>query len=106
MEVLRTAMAGTLESSDAQVTVEPGAGKVELDIESSVINQFGRKIKATVEETLERLGVDNVKVKVVDKGALDCTLKARVEGAIFRASGYSEEEIRERKKLPWGGAIR
>ena len=106
MEVLRAAMAGALESSDAQVTVEPGEGRVELDIESSVINQFGRKIKATVEETLERLGVDNVKVKVVDKGALDCTLKARVEGAVFRASGYSEDEICEGKKLPWGGAIR
>ena len=105
MEVKGTAMAGTLESSDAQVTVEPGTSGIELSIESSVINQYGRKIRATVLETLERLDVKNAKVTVVDKGALDCTLKARVEGAVFRASGYTEEDICAGKKLPWGGAI-
>ena len=41
MEIKKSAMAGTLESSDAQVTVEPGNGSVELTIESSVIHQFG-----------------------------------------------------------------
>jgi len=106
MEVKGTAMAGTLESSDAQITVEPGADGIELSIESSVINQYGKKIRATILETLERLDVKNVKMTVVDKGALDCTLKARVEGAVYRASGYSEEEICAGKKLPWGGVIR
>ena len=105
MEVKGTAMAGTLESSDAQVTVEPGTNGIELTIESSVINQYGKKIRATVLETLERLEVKDAKVTVVDKGALDCTLKARVEGAVFRASGYSEDVICAGKKLPWGGAI-
>ena len=105
MEVKGTAMAGTLESSDAQVTVEPGTSGIELSIESSVINQYGRKIRATVLETLERLDVKNAKVTVVDKGALDCTLKARVEGAVFRASGYTEDDICAGKKLPWGGAL-
>lgn len=99
MEVKGTAMAGTLESSDAQVTVEPGTNGIELTIESSVINQYGRKIRATVMETLERLDVKNAKVTVVDKGALDCTLKARVEGAVFRSNGITVN-------LPWGGAIR
>ena len=41
MQIKKAAMAGTLESSDAQVTVEPGNGSVELSIESSVIHQFG-----------------------------------------------------------------
>ena len=35
MEIKKTAMAGTLESSDAQVTVEPGEGKIELTIEAA-----------------------------------------------------------------------
>ena len=39
MEVKKAAMAGTLESSDAQVTVEPGNGTVELSIGGSVIGQ-------------------------------------------------------------------
>ncbi len=100
MEILRSAMAGTLESSDAQVTVEPGEGGIELELSSSVMNQYGRQIKATVLETLERLEVKDARVTVVDKGALDCTLKARVECAVFRSCGKSAENI------PWGGAVR
>ena len=75
MQIKKAAMAGTLESSDAQVTVEPGNGTIELSIESSVIHQFGKQIKATVLETLDRLDVKDAKVTVVDKGALDCTLR-------------------------------
>ena len=100
MEILKAAMAGTLESSDAQVMVEPADDGIELTLESSVMNQYGRQIKATVLETLERLGVANARVSVVDKGALDCTIKARVECAVFRSCGRSAENI------PWGGAIR
>ncbi len=99
MKIERAAVAGTLESSDAQITVEPGAGGIELSIESSVIHQFGKQIRAVVLETLERLEVTDARVTVVDKGALDCTLKARVECAVYRANGISEN-------LPWGGVIR
>ncbi|MGN1016953.1 MAG: citrate lyase acyl carrier protein [Faecousia sp.] len=99
MEILKTAAAGTLESSDCLVTVEPGEG-IHLDLSSSVMNQYGRQIKATVLETLERLGVSNASVTVVDKGALDCTLKARVECAVYRSNGTSASNI------PWGGAVR
>ena len=100
MEILKAAMAGTLESSDAQVMVEPADDGIELTLESSVMNQYGRQIKATVLETLERLGVENARVSVVAKGALDCTIKARVECAVFRSCGASEANI------PWGGAVR
>lgn len=100
MEILKTAVAGTLESSDAQVTIEPSAGGIELTIESSVINQYGRQIKETILATLDYLGVKQAKVKVVDKGALDCTLKARVECAVFRSSGWGD------KHIPWGGLVK
>lgn len=99
MEIKKAAMAGTLESSDAQVTVEPGTQGIELSIESSVIHQFGRQIKATVMETLERMEIKAAKVTVVDKGALDCTLKARVECAVYRSNDITEN-------LPWGGKIK
>lgn len=98
MQIQQTAIAGTLESSDAQVTVAPGNG-IELTIESSVIHQFGKQIRKTVLETLERLEVRDATVTVIDKGALDCTLKARVECAVFRSNGQTDQ-------LPWGGAIR
>ena len=99
MEIQKAAVAGTLESSDAPVTVEPGPGGIHLELSSSVMNQYGRQIKATVLETLERLGVTDAQVTVVDKGALDCTLKARVECAVFRSCGQSAQNI------PWGGVV-
>ena len=99
MKILSSAMAGTLESSDCMVTVEPGEG-VSLSLSSSVMNQYGRQIKATVLETLERLDVKDASVTVVDKGALDCTIKARVECAVLRSCGESA------KNIPWGCVIR
>ena len=45
MEIKKPAMAGTLESSDCQVTVEPGNGSVEFNLESAVINQYGNQIR-------------------------------------------------------------
>lgn len=99
MEIKKPAMAGTLESSDCQVTIEEGEGKIDFTLDSAVINQYGNQIRKVVYETLENLGINNVKISVIDKGALDCTIKARVEGAVFR----SLEQIDD---LPWGGAIR
>ena len=99
MEIKKPAVAGTLESSDCQVTVEPGNGKVDFSLESAVIHQFGNQIKKVTLETLKDLGVDNVRISIVDKGALDCTIKARMEGAEFRA-------VDQYDNIPWGGAVR
>ena len=99
MEIKKAAMAGTLESSDAQVTVEPGTEGIELSIESSVINQYGKQIRKVILETLDRLEVTNGKVKDALSQSLDCTLKARVECAVYRSNDVTEN-------LPWGGVIR
>ena len=99
MEILKPAMAGTLESSDCQVTVEPGENGIQFDLDSAVINQFRNQIRKVVYETLENLEVKNVKIQIVDKGALDCTIKARIEGAVFRS-------VNQKEDLPWGGAIK
>ena len=40
-----------------------------------------------------------VRISIVDKGALDCTIKARIEGAVFRA-------VDQYDNIPWGGAVR
>lgn len=100
MEIQKTAIAGTLESSDAQITIEPFTEGLDILIESSVMNQYGRQIKATIIETLENLNVTNAKVLVIDKGALACTLKSRLECAVFRSLSASEENI------PWGGIVK
>ena len=86
--VLKTVgVAGTLESSDAMITVEPAnQGGIVIDISSSVKRQFGRQIEETVLNTIKELGVENANVKVVDKGALNYTLIARTKAAVYRAA--------------------
>ncbi len=99
MILKKPAIAGTLESSDAQIMVEPGDGKIELIIQSSVQNQYGKQIKAAIMEVLDRLKVSDARISVVDKGALDCTLKARLECAIFRSCEITEN-------YSWGDVIK
>ncbi len=79
------AVAGTLESSDIFVEIAPGGGGVSLTLESPVKEQFGRAIEAAARDVLARLGVDDASVRLTDRGALDCTIRARVETAVRRA---------------------
>ena len=83
MEILKSASAGTMESSDAYVEIEPGTG-IEIALESVVQGQFGDAIRNVVAEVLRDCGVENAKVRVVDRGALDCVIRARVETAVVR----------------------
>lgn len=100
VKIGKPAVAGTLESSDAMVTVEPNEeGGIDFELDSAVIHQYGNSIRRTVMDVLKRLDVEDVKISVVDKGALDCTLKARVECAVYRSNDQVEQ-------LPWGGAIK
>ena len=62
MQLKKAAVAGTLESSDVQVSVEPGEGTLDISIQSSVLNQYGRQIMATVREVLDHLAVADAKV--------------------------------------------
>ena len=84
MKIVKNAVAGTLESSDVYVQVEPNEG-IEIELESVVLVQFGDAIKASVMEVLAENEVENVKVSVNDRGAIDCTIRARVETALKRA---------------------
>jgi len=80
------AWAGTMESSDIYVEVAPlaaGSG-IELSVQSVVYAQFGDAIEKTIMETLESLAIDDMKVVANDRGAVDCTIKARVETAVRR----------------------
>ena len=68
------------------VKIGPGKG-LEVELQSSVEAQFGRQIRALITETLEGLGIRDAHVDAVDKGALDCTIRARVTAAAVRATG-------------------
>ena len=86
MQIRKKAIAGTMESSDAMVTVLP-AEELAVQIDSVVLAQYGQQIEAVVRGTLERLDVRCGEVLVDDHGAVDCVLAARVETAVRRARG-------------------
>ena len=83
MEIMKKASAGTMESSDAYVEIEP-SDCLEIQLESVVMKQFGEAIQASVAEVLASCGVTRATVRVVDRGALDCVIRARVETAVLR----------------------
>jgi citrate lyase subunit gamma (acyl carrier protein) len=87
MEPKVSAQAGTLESSDVLVLVEPvaaGSGR-RIELESNVMTQYGRRIQEQVILMLDRLSVSDIRILLKDKGALDATVRARVETAIRRS---------------------
>jgi citrate lyase subunit gamma (acyl carrier protein) len=83
--IVRKAQAGTIQSSDLMVFVEPAAELV-IEIESTVRRQFEHLIRAKIEEVLRSHGVDAGRVRVSDRGALDYAIQARVETALLRAA--------------------
>jgi len=85
MQIRRKASAGTMQSSDLMVEVEPAA-TLRIEIESTVKKQFEQLIRARIEQPLARLGVRSGHIKVTDRGALDYAIEARVEAALLRAA--------------------
>ena len=82
-----SAVAGSLESNDILITISgssTGGNANSVSLSSIVINQFGPAIRAVIDQCLEASGLTGVEVAVQDKGALECTIKARMETAIAR----------------------
>ena len=86
MKIVKKGQAGTMQSSDLMVTVEPAEG-LEIDIQSTVKKQFEHLIRARLEQVLSKLGVASGKISVSDRGALDYAIEARLEAALNRAGG-------------------
>lgn len=86
MLIRKESVAGTVESSDVMVYVAPAASGVSLEVNSSVGKQFDAQIRAIVHEVLAQLGVTAVALKLEDRGALDCVLRARLKAALLRAT--------------------
>ncbi|MGC9781041.1 MAG: citrate lyase acyl carrier protein [Candidatus Heimdallarchaeota archaeon] len=89
MIIERIAQAGSLESCDILITVEPskpGTG-IHIHLESPSVKQFGDRIKSEITEVVKRLEIQDVKIIAIDKGSLEYCIKARTEAALRRASG-------------------
>ena len=86
MELIKTGMASTVESGDILVEVEKTeTSGLEIQLDSTVMGLYGRRIREVITETVAECGVDGIKIVASDKGALDCTIRARIKTAILRA---------------------
>jgi len=96
---IKIGQAGTLESSDVLVLVRfsPQQKGIDVEIESPSKKCFGKIIIKKIEETLSLLRITDIYIKAQDRGALDCTISARVETAVKRALDYKEEEEKWKK---------
>lgn len=86
-EIIKHAAAGTLESSDVYVEIGPNETGVAVELESVVMEQFGDAIETVVRQVLDECGVTRALVRVSDRGALECVIRARVETAVRRGEG-------------------
>lgn len=86
-ELTRAGQAGTFESNDIVVTIAPaerGAG-INISLQSPVVNQYGARIREVIQEVLIKAGISDARVDANDRGALDCTIRARMAAALERA---------------------
>lgn len=86
MKILKKGQAGTMQSSDLMVTVEPAETLV-VEIQSTVKKQFEHLIRARIEQVLTRGEVTSGLISISDRGALDYAIEARLEAALQRAGG-------------------
>lgn len=85
---IKNSFAGTLESGDIMIQISPSDdGNTHIELDSTVAFQFGERIKEVILETLRENDLEGVIVRATDKGALDCTIRARVATAVVRATG-------------------
>lgn len=81
------AQAGTFESSDVLFLIEPLPEKSGRKIElfSTVLHQYGESFNKIVTEMLDDYALTDIHIIARDKGALEPTIKARLETAINRS---------------------
>lgn len=87
MKPQHPSQAGTFESSDVIVLIEPleiGSGR-KIEIESIVKLQYGDNLKTVVNEMLDQYVLTDIHIILKDKGALEPVVKARIETAILRS---------------------
>lgn len=84
MKIKKKAQAGTMQSSDLMVFVEP-ADELTVEIESTVKKQFEHLIRARIDEVLLCHVVTSGNIRVTDRGALDYAIAARLEAALHRS---------------------
>lgn len=92
MEIKQQALAGTLESSDVLVEMIPENCPLAIELSSPVKAQFGEDILNTVREVMAEQGITEGRIRLEDRGALDCTIRARLLTCLERAQAQGGKQ--------------
>lgn len=90
------AQSGTFESSDVIVLIEPlpnNSGR-KIEVSSTVMQQFGTSFNQIVVDMLDQFEMTDIHLIAKDKGALEPTIKARLETAIKRSLDLQEGTLK------------
>lgn len=93
MKPKKASQAGTFESSDVIFLIEPlpeNSGR-KIELYSTVLHQYGESFNKIVVEMLDQHKLTDIHLIARDKGALEPTIKARLETAIRRSIGTTED---------------
>jgi citrate lyase subunit beta/citryl-CoA lyase len=71
--------------NDCHVTIDPSSSGIH--IESTVASLYGDRIEACAKDALNELGLRDVGVTILDSGALDFCIRARIEAAALPLAG-------------------
>ncbi|GMA97324.1 citrate lyase acyl carrier protein [Pelosinus sp. IPA-1] len=87
LKIIQSSQAGTVESNDILIILNPAEADsgIKIDLTSPVLQKYGRQIKNVIQEVLNGQGIVDAEVSANDRGALDCTVRARMMTAIDRA---------------------
>lgn len=83
MNVARAGHSGSDIRMDVEVTLTLDARR-RFTLHSPVATMYGRRMREVAQATLQRLGIPEASLNLVDSGALDFTLQARLEAAAAR----------------------
>ena len=86
-KLFKSAQAGTVESGDILIMLAPADidTGIKIELVSPTMQQYGKLISNLITETLIAHDIKDAQVHANDRGALDCTIKARVITALQRA---------------------
>ena len=79
MNLLITATAGTMESNDIMITLEPAqSGGIQISLTSNVLQQFGRQIEAVIRDEMEAIGAQAAQAVVTGQLAFTAAFAQEV----------------------------
>ena len=83
----RATVGNAKQNADCVIEIKPRSRGIKINLESLVKNQYGEQIKSAVKSELKKQNVDSCEITIVDRGAIDPVLRARLECVIKRGRG-------------------